>query len=397
MIKLMRIAWYEYSRHVFRWRFLLSLLSLPMMLVFFAIVLVIVALLLAFRKPIGYVDYSGLLTNASPPNSVVAYKTEADARAALESGEIQAYYLLPEDYLKKGEITLIYVNEPNNRIKQGFIGFLNASLLASLPEETAQAITHGTNYTLLVLSAQGDRPAATENLFALIYPLIGGILFITSMNTSSGYLMWSVVEEKESRTIEIMVTSVSPGQFMGGKILGDMAIGLTTLLVYISYVAIPVVLLGGLFPQFIQVDISWGLLALLVAELFPAFVMECSLLAAVASTVAEPSEGSAFGSFITLPIWIPSFLIIFILQNPNSPLALGLSFFPLTAPLTMAMRAVSTTIPVWQIIVSVLVTLMTAVAALWLAGRAFRLGMVRYGKRVRFSELFSRQKGPVDV
>jgi len=206
-----------------------------------------------------------------------------------------------------------------------------------------------------------------------------------------------VVEEKESRTIEIMVTSVSPGQFMGGKILGDMAIGLTTLLVYISYAAIPMVLLGGLFPQFIRVNISWGLLALLVAELLPAFVMECSLLAAVASTVAEPSEGSAFGSFITLPIWIPSFLIIFILQNPNSPLALGLSFFPLTAPLTMAMRAVSTTIPVWQIIVSVLVTLMTAIAALWLAGRAFRLGMVRYGKRVRFSELFSRQKGPVDV
>jgi len=80
------------------------------------------------------------------------------------------------------------------------------------------------------------------------------------------------------------------------------------------------------------------------------------------------------------------------MSNPNSPLALGLSLFPLTAPLTMLLRDGLTILPAWQIALSALVQVLSAVAAIWLAGRAFRLGMLRYGKRLKWREVFARQK-----
>ena len=78
--------------------------------------------------------------------------------------------------------------------------------------------------------------------------------------------------------------------------------------------------------------------------------------------------------------------------SPNSPLAIGLSLFPLTAPVTLPLRAAFTTVPIWQILTSIGLLIACALGALWIAGRAFRLGMLRYGKRLALKEIFSRAK-----
>jgi ABC-2 type transport system permease protein len=80
------------------------------------------------------------------------------------------------------------------------------------------------------------------------------------------------------------------------------------------------------------------------------------------------------------------------MQNPNSPLAIALSLFPLTAPMTIAIRIALTTIPTWQLIASVIILILSAIGAVWLAGRAFRLGMLRYGQRLHWKEVFSHQR-----
>ena len=81
-----------------------------------------------------------------------------------------------------------------------------------------------------------------------------------------------------------------------------------------------------------------------------------------------------------------------LMSNPNSPLALGMSLFPLTAPLTMLMRDGLTILPAWQIALSSAIQVLCAGGAIWLAGRAFRLGMLRYGKRLKWREILARQK-----
>ena len=76
--------------------------------------------------------------------------------------------------------------------------------------------------------------------------------------------------------------------------------------------------------------------------------------------------------------------------DTNGPLAIGLSFFPLTAPVTLSIRTAFTSIPIWQLSLNVVVLVSFALAALWLAGRTFRLGMLRYGKRLSWREVFSK-------
>jgi len=115
-------------------------------------------------------------------------------------------------------------------------------------------------------------------------------------------------------------------------------------------------------------------------------------MAAVGATVAEGSEGQQMMALFTVPIWIPYILVGTFVQNPNSPLAVVLSIFPLTAPMTIAIRIGFTALPIWQLILSLVLLVLSAIGSVWLAGRAFRLGMLRYGQRLRLNELFSRQR-----
>jgi ABC-2 type transport system permease protein len=99
---------------------------------------------------------------------------------------------------------------------------------------------------------------------------------------------------------------------------------------------------------------------------------------------------------ISLPIWIPYMLTVVLMNNPNSPMAIVLSMLPLTAPITMLVRDSLTILPAWQIALCAVIQIACAAAAIWAAGRAFRLGMLRYGKRLSLRELFGRQKLTTD-
>jgi ABC-2 type transport system permease protein len=93
-----------------------------------------------------------------------------------------------------------------------------------------------------------------------------------------------------------------------------------------------------------------------------------------------------------VPLIAPVWVAALILEHPNSPLAVGLSLFPPTSVATFSMRIAFAPVPTWQVIVSVALTSLCALGALWLAGRAFRLGMLRYGQRLTIPELFGRRR-----
>jgi ABC-2 type transport system permease protein len=131
----------------------------------------------------------------------------------------------------------------------------------------------------------------------------------------------------------------------------------------------------------------------MLATLLPAFVMIAALMAMVGATATEASEAQQIAGLFTLPVVSPYWFFASIMNNPNGPLATGLSLFPLTAPVAMPLRAVFTNVPLWQIAGTVTLLLLVAAAAIWMAGRAFRIGMLRYGKRIAWREIFSRSGG----
>ncbi len=231
-----------------------------------------------------------------------------------------------------------------------------------------------------------------ENWLSIMLPVLAGVLFIIAVNISGGYLLQAVVEEKENRTMEILVTSVSPDQLMTGKILGDLLVGLTQLVVWILFAVIALRFLPLFIPIGEVPKIEFSYLLLIAATMLPSFVMVAAAMGAIGATATESREAQQVAGWFTLPIMIPLWFITTIMFNPNGPLAVGMSLFPLTAPIALPLRAMFTTVPAWQIILVIAALILLAIFSLWLSGRVFRLGMLRYGKRVSLREVFERAK-----
>ncbi|MCE7939204.1 MAG: ABC transporter permease [Chloroflexi bacterium CFX6] len=402
MSKLWRVARYEYARHVLQRRFLATLLGLPLFLVLIAAVTWLIAVAQRDARPVGYVDLSGFLADAAPPTvedarpgeraagAVRAFASELEARAALEAGDIQGYYVLPVDFRATAAGTLVYLDDqPSAGARRSFDARLRAAWLAGLPPATARRVADGVTFVTPARGG-GDQPMWVSTLVNVGLPIFVGIVFISAIFATAGYLMHAVVEEKENRTIEVLATSVAPGTLIAGKIAGITAVGLTQIGIW------SVLGLAGLAAA--RPHVAWlgavavepRLVASMAATMLPAYVMIAALMVAVGATVAEASEANQITGIFTLPVMLPYWFAGQIVPHPDSPLAIGLTLFPLTAPVTISLRAGATEIPAWQMVGHTAFLTLSAAAAVWLAGRAFRLGLLRVGARVRWAEVLGR-------
>ncbi len=398
MSKTFLVALQEYRRHVFNRRFLLGLMSIPLVVVVMVGLIFLIISMENNTTPIGYVDHVGFLSDPLPapapeppdkPVPILAFADEAAAQSALDAGEIQAYYIIPEDYFSTGKLNVVYYAEVKSPARIQFYDFLTANILRDTDPAIADRAINGSEIT--VQTVDGKRSISEGDWFNVILPMIIALGFIIAMFSTGGYLMQAVVEEKENRTMEVIVTSVSPNQFMAGKIIGDTAIGLTQIFVWGLFIAIGVIL-GRQSLDFLRgVQISPQTILLIALIIFPSFLTVAALMATIGATVTDAREGQQMTGLVALPIWIPYMFMFTMLNNPNSPVAVILSMIPLTAPLAILVRDGVTVLPAWQVALSSAIQILAAVGAIWLAGRAFRLGMLRYGKRLKWREIFARQ------
>jgi ABC-2 type transport system permease protein len=401
MVKFWRIASHEYLRHVLRKRFIFALLSLPLMIVVIALVGLLAVAVEMDSKPAGYVDLSGWLDNpVTLPDTqegglfkdvrLVRFEDEESAHQALDEKQIQAYYVLESDYISTGNVRLVAYEPPGSNVSDAFTQFLRINLLSQQPAEVSSRILEGSQ--VVVRSPDEGRQFDSTQWYNMLLPIVAGVLFILVINISGGYLLQAIVEEKENRMIEIVVTSVSPNQLMAGKVIGNLSVGLTQLFIWILFPAAAFLVMRSriAFLQTVRFDTEFALLSLLTLLL--AFVMIAAMMATIGATVTEAREAQQISGLFTLPMIVPFWFISQIMMNPNGALSVGLSIFPLTAPISLPLRAAFTSMPAWQVALSLGLLAFSAAAAVWFAGRAFRIGMLRYGKRIRLKEIFSQKK-----
>lgn len=401
MNKLWQVAIYEYKRHVLQKRFIWVLVSVPLLLAFMIGLGFLINFIENNDDPVGYVDHAGLLADPlhlpdssrfSDPVRMIAFENEETARAALDVEEIQAYYVLSPDYYETNSVQLYYNQAPGENAREDFWNFMQLNLLAAHPPEIAQRAEQGANFTIRTLD--GVREFGSDDWINFVLPFFAGLAFIILIFTSSGYLMNAVVQEKENRTIEILVTSVSSNRLIAGKVLGIMGVSLTQFLSWAAF-GIVAVLLAQFYFELTWLEnlkLDSTAILLMVLALIPAYVMVAALMTALGASVAQSQEAQQMTALITLPIMSPYWLAALILQSPNSPLVTALTLFPLTSPTTITMRAALTQIPAWQAVSSVALLILSAAGAMWLAAKAFHLGMLRYGKRLTWKELLGREK-----
>lgn len=400
------VAQHEYKRHVFQKSFVFMLLSMPLMM---ALMLGIGALSAAMGEddaPVGYVDRAGLLADPVPvprragsPNEpgvpelvpLIPFETEKEARHALETKEIQAYYAIAADYFETNRVELVTVEPPGDNVGRQFWDFMQINRLTDLRPEIARRAVAGSNLIARWPddAPGGEREFSERTFLSNFLPFFVGLAFIMLLFMNSGYLVGVVAEEKENRTIEIVVTSVSPNQLIGGKVAGIMAIVLTQVVAWVA-LALLVAFIGGRYlgiGMLHTLGVNMKLVAMTAAVAAPAFVMAAALVTTLGATVAEVQEAQQVTGLFALPTMIPFMLFGSIVENPNGPLTVGLSLFPITALPTLSMRLAFSQVPTWQIVVSAVLMTLCAGGAVWLAGRAFRLGMLRYGQRLNWREL----------
>ncbi|RMF46762.1 MAG: ABC transporter permease [Anaerolineae bacterium] len=397
-----QVASYEYKRNVLRRGFLIALLSVPLWILVSIGIGLVMAHMENDTTPIGYVDHSGVLAAALPapqeedspydPVPLVPFADENQARAALDAKEIRGYYVLPEDYLQGGAVKVVYRQKIREAGERQFKAFVRVNLLAAYPPEVAQRALAGTEWETVMLD-KSDVQALKDTLVKILVPFITGVVLYVGLFIVSGYLMRAVVDEKENRTMEILATSISPEQMMTGKVVGILGVGMTQVVAWLLMGGVAFLFVRHSVPTLPPLDVDWGLMGRILMVLTPAFLMVCGLMASIGATLSNASEGQQLTSLITLPLMLPFVLLGTLISAPNSPISVGLSLFPLTAPMTMVLRLSFGTVPAWQLVLSVVILWICGLGSFWLAGRVLRLGMLQYGRRLRLGEIWQDMLG----
>jgi ABC-2 type transport system permease protein len=176
---------------------------------------------------------------------------------------------------------------------------------------------------------------------------------------------------------------------MAAKVIGNLSVSLTQLVVWIIFGLIGFLAILRIFPNLETGQIDMSFLLLTVVVFIPAFIMVAAMMAALGATTTETREAQQVAGLFTIPMVLPFWFLQVLMESPNSFISIFLSIFPFTAPISLPVRVAFANVPTWQIILTVLLLVLFAIASLWLAGRAFRLGMLRYGKKLSLKEILS--------
>ncbi|MFP4344902.1 MAG: ABC transporter permease [Anaerolineales bacterium] len=404
MRELWLVAQHTYGERVRTRSFLFTTFGLPLLMVAVMVVFFLIIMSGIDDRPLGYVDRAGLLDpkvsqrlNATNTRTVEmqAFDTEDAAQEALKAEKIQAYYVVPEDYLETQDLRLYYWDEePAVTILFNFNRFLRASLIAMQPQEVAATLTEGIDLT--VRSADGSKSFSSGNILSFLLPFLLATSFFFSINNSGNYMFYAIMEEKVSRTIEILVTSISPLQLMGGKALGLVAVSLTQLAIWLGTPTILALVAGHFIPQSSFVAIPWRILLVALLYFLPTFALMASLMSAIGAVFGEKRQAYLIKVFINMLSSVPIFFVILVFADPDSPFLVFLSLFPTTAFTTIMLRWSLTSIPLWQLICSWLLLILVTGGSLWMAARVFRVGMLRYGQRLKLpralTDLFGSER-----
>jgi ABC-2 type transport system permease protein len=393
------VAGFEYRHVVVRRSFLLVTLAIPLGLTLLIAVMVVYITSKFNLLPIGYVDGVGILQAEKQqelPNPedrivIVAFPDQAQALDALFREEIQAFFVFPGDYTRTLQTDLYYLEKPpDSDAWSQFDDFVRLNLAADLPETIRGRVLEGPQVT--VIDVNSNREFSENSVITIIVPVAASFLFFFATMSASGYMLQAVADEKENRTLEIMVTSLTPGQLIGGKMIGLVSASLTQLMIYLLAAIVCIWFAAPYIGALQQAEMPWVYLGVMALFFLPTYILIASVMVAIGGSVDELQQGQQIAGILNLVFLLPIFLAVLMFENPSHPMVLFMTFFPPTAFLTISLRWGLSSIPTWQIALSWTLLTVTAVGSVWAAARVFRTGMLRYGQPLSLRSMLDALK-----
>jgi len=333
-------------------------------------------------KPMGYVDDWGGLV---PHEKHRKYATEVDAKKALLEKKIGSYIVLPKEYLRSGEIRVATLRKPTLMTAQapplppGVQDWLLDSILKNTDADSITRAKHPFIPRPVFLDETGnpsteDHKETEQRAFAA-YGFF--ILLLTSIFTSSAYLLQGMAEEKENRVLEMVLSSIKPDQLMLGKLIGLGGAGLLQMTIWtvMSFV--------GVLMSAAQFAVSPMAFTFCFVYFLLGYILYGSLMLGFGSLGTNLRESQQMASIWSFVGASPSFIAIALFEAPQGTVARIFSYIPFTSPTTMMFRYVVDPkgTPMLDIVASMVLLVATTWLAIKVSSRLYRAGLLLYGKR----------------
>jgi ABC-2 type transport system permease protein len=446
MNKIFIIIAREYLTRVRKKSFIIMTLLAPLLL---ALIFVVPALVMSNQdkdfKRIAVIEegsdlFRNVITNTQDAEFI--YLENVKAADLKNTFEKEGYYgvlvISPELINVPNAIELISKKQPPIGLLEHIEGTLEKNIekqklkaknIENL-DEIMKSIDTRVNVQTIKIDEEGKSMKTSTGIsMALAY--FGGFLMYILVFMFGAQVMRGVIEEKTSRVVEVIISSVKPIQLMMGKIIGIALVGLTQFLIWIVLTLVAVTLMKSTImpkdnikqmtetvamdmmsqngvqagvksdlpdmaskfsPEFTEgfknaMNQPWGLIIFCFIFYFiTGYLLYASIFAAIGSAVDNETETQQFMLPVTIPIILGLFVAMGTMQNPESSLSFWFSMIPLTSPIVMMAR-IPFDVPLWQIAVSMVIMLITFVLFVWMAAKIYRTGILMYGKKTSWKEM----------
>ena len=431
MNKILLIIQREYITRVLKKSFWISSLLAPVLITAIYAIPIWLAMKDKEVKRVEILDLSGLWKKSDLVDKEVAFVftsgKEQELKMAFASKGFDAFVSIPEDVLANPKGVHIYSAKNigmslkesvekliQNKVRQELL--LKAGISSQIYESTQVDIDSKT----ITVSNDGKETSSSSGGAMILAGIMGFVLYFTLLLYGS-QVMNGVIEEKSSRIIEVIISSVKPYQLLLGKIIGVGLVGLTQFLLWIV-LTIGLTQITGKFygekvknnlTQIQKVDSekqskviaksdegspmsevtkvleSTNIPMIIAAFLFYFFVgymLYSSLFAAIGSAVESATEAQQFTFIVMIPIILSFLMAQYTIQDPDSNIAFWASMIPFTSPINMMVR-LPYGVPGWELILSMTLLVLGFLGCSWVSARIYRVGILMYGKKVTWKEL----------
>lgn len=369
----------------------------------------------AAKKVIYVVDETGTFEPDTTRFDFKPFSGSLDAakEAYQQTKDLGLLYIPKIDPRNPEGITLYSVVAPTMEDEQAVRKTLNDHVKKIRMEKlhirksTLDSLNRGVDLKSISLTSDGSEKS-TNSLVMYFVGMAFGILMYMFIFIYGAQVMQGIIEEKTSKVVEVIVSSVRPFQLMMGKIIGLATVGLLQFVIWIILMTSLTILsvnLLGMNPQqeaaagAVQqgggvtalneiLNLNWYYIVFCFLFYFlGGYLIYGALFAAVGSAVDSPAEAQQFMFPVTLPMLISYLsLFIFILRDPDSPISIWLSLIPFTSPIAM-MGRLGSDVPLWQLILSMVLLIGGFILTTWVAGRIYRVGILMSGTKVNYKVL----------
>jgi ABC-2 type transport system permease protein len=389
-------------------------------------------------KNIAVIDSSGIFINKIPDTDYIKfeYLKNQDIKSIKSNFSELDYYavlqILPSITYEPSAVHLYSDKQPSFSVKSHITNAMekelkNKKLRAhGIDDEVLRSIKSDVSIRTIQWTEDGEAKESSTEV-AMVIGYASGFLIYFFIFLFGAQVMRGVLEEKTSRIVEIIISSVKPFQLMMGKIIGIALVGLTQ---FLLWTVLTVALITGakavFFPEFgtknaqevvvqdlfeqegiPQVDqiqaqdldkmasifnsiktINFGVMfGSFIFFFLGGYLLYGSLFAAVGSAVDNETDTQQFMIPITIPLILGIFVMMNAVQSPDSPVAFWFSIIPFTSPIVMMVR-IPFGVPYWELALSMSILVITFIGTTWLAGKIYRTGILMYGKKVNYAELW---------